>query len=64
MPAPAGSDVDAYLTAEYLDAPLVTLSHGPISTKDAWLADNATTTEGNNVTAYVDAVPPQGVYEW
>jgi len=60
MPAPAGSDVDAYLTAEYLDAPLVTLSHGPISTKDAWLADNATTTEGNNVTAYVDAVPPQG----
>lgn len=60
MPAPAGGDVDAYLTADYLEAPLVTLSHGPISTKDAWLADDATTTEGNNVTAYVDAIAPQG----
>ncbi|GAA6171706.1 hypothetical protein NBRC116592_13760 [Colwellia sp. KU-HH00111] len=60
MPAPAGSDEDAYLTAAYLDAPLVSLSHGPISTKDAWLADDATTTAGNNVTAYVDAVAPQG----
>jgi len=60
MPAPAGSDSDAYLTAAYLDAPLVTLSHGPISTKDAWLADDASTTAGNNVTAYVDAVAPQG----
>lgn len=60
MPAPAGSDSDAYLTADYLDAPLVTLSHGSISTKDAWLADDATTTAGNNVTAYVDAIAPQG----
>ncbi|MCI2284866.1 rhombosortase-dependent M36 family metallopeptidase [Colwellia sp. MSW7] len=60
MPAATGSDSEAYLTAAYLDAPLVTLTHGPISTKDAWLADDATTTEGNNVTAYVDAVAPQG----
>lgn len=60
MPAPEGSNVDTYLTAEYLDAPLVTLSHGFISTKDAWLADDATTTAGNNVTAYVDAIAPQG----
>jgi len=60
MPAPEGSDVDAYLDAEYLDAPLVTLSHGPISTMDPWLADDATTTSGNNVTAYVDAIAPQG----
>lgn len=60
MPAPAGSDVDAYLTAEYLDAPLVTLTHGPISTNDPWLADDASTTSGNNVTAYVDAIAPQG----
>ncbi|QIR15690.1 rhombosortase-dependent M36 family metallopeptidase [Shewanella aestuarii] len=60
MPAPEGSDVDAYLTAPYLDAPLVGLSHGPISTMDPWLADDATTTSGNNVNAYVDAVAPQG----
>ena len=60
MPAPEGSDEDAYLTAEYLDASLVTLSHGPISTMDAWLADDATTTSGNNVNAYVDAIAPQG----
>ena len=60
MPAPAGSDSDAYLTAEYLDAPLVTLSHGPISTMDPWLADDASTTSGNNVNAYVDAIAPQG----
>jgi hypothetical protein len=60
MPAPAGSDVEAYLTADYLDAPLVTLSHGSISKMDAWLADDATSTSGNNVTAYVDAVAPQG----
>ncbi|WOT05675.1 rhombosortase-dependent M36 family metallopeptidase [Shewanella youngdeokensis] len=60
MPAPEGSDVDAYLTAPYLEAPLVSLSHGPISTMDPWLADDATTTMGNNVTAYVDAIAPQG----
>jgi hypothetical protein len=60
MPAPEGSDTDAYLTADYLDAPLVTLSHGPISTMDPWLADDASTTSGNNVNAYVDAIAPQG----
>jgi hypothetical protein len=61
IPAPAGSDVDAYLTAEYKMAPMVTQSHGPISTMDAWLADGATETSGNNVTAYVDTLPPQGL---
>lgn len=60
MPAPVGSDVDAFLTTEYIDAPMVTLSNGPISTGDAWLADDATATQGNNVTAYVDAIAPQG----
>ncbi|GGB54604.1 rhombosortase-dependent M36 family metallopeptidase [Shewanella inventionis] len=60
MPAPEGSDVDAYLTAPYLEAPLVGLSYGPISTMDPWLTDDATTTSGNNVNAYVDAVAPQG----
>jgi hypothetical protein len=60
MPAPLGSELDDYLTADYLEAPLVTLSHGPISTMDPWLADDASTTAGNNVTAYVDAIAPQG----
>jgi len=61
VPAPVGSDVDAYLTAEYLTAPMISQSHGPISTMDSWLADGATTTSGNNVTAYVDTLPPQGL---
>ncbi|GIU28190.1 rhombosortase-dependent M36 family metallopeptidase [Shewanella sp. MBTL60-007] len=61
MPAPAGSDTNAYLTAPYLDAPMVALKHGPISTRDPWLASDATSTQGNNVTAYVDAVAPQGL---
>jgi len=61
IPAPLGSDVDGYLSAEHLIAPMITKSYGPISTKDAWLADGATTTSGNNVTAYVDTLPPQGL---
>lgn len=61
MPAPEGSDEDLYLTAPYLDASLVSLSHGPISTMDPWLADDATMTSGNNVNAYVDAIAPQGL---
>jgi len=61
IPAPLGSDVNGYLTAEYLLAPMISHSHGPISTMDAWLADDATTTSGNNVTAYVDTLPPQGL---
>ncbi|MCX7069428.1 MAG: M36 family metallopeptidase [Gammaproteobacteria bacterium] len=35
---------------------LVTLESGPISTGDPWLADDATTTLGNNVDAYLDLV--------
>ncbi len=57
IPATSADQVD---TAEYLDAPLVTLSSGPISTSDAWLADDATETVGNNVHAYVDAIAPDG----
>jgi len=60
IPAPVGTDDNSYLSATYLDAPLVALTHGPISTMDPWLADDATTTEGNNVFAYVDAIAPQG----
>lgn len=33
---------------------LVTLAHGPISTRDPWLDDGATQTVGNNVDAYLD----------
>jgi hypothetical protein len=33
---------------------LVTLAYGPISTKDAWLTDDATATTGNNVDACLD----------
>jgi hypothetical protein len=61
MPAPAGSDPAAFITQAYLAAPMVAMSHGPISTMDPWLADDATTTMGNNVTAYVDAIAPQGI---
>lgn len=63
IPAPVGSAVDGYLTAPYLVAPMITQSHGPISTMDPWLADDATVTSGNNVTAYVDTLPPQGLTE-
>ena len=57
IPAVSADTPDA---TAYLDAPLVTLISGPISTNDAWLADDATTTNGNNVNAYVDAVAPDG----
>ncbi len=60
IPAPEGADPNAWQTAEYLAAPMITLSHGPISTMDPWLADDATMTKGNNVFAYVDVVSPQG----
>ncbi|GLX78038.1 hypothetical protein tinsulaeT_13780 [Thalassotalea insulae] len=61
IPAEQGADPAAYLTAEYLPAPMVSLSTGPISTEDPWLADDATTTQGNNVNAYVDAIAPDGL---
>ncbi|NRB23899.1 rhombosortase-dependent M36 family metallopeptidase [Shewanella sp.] len=57
IPATSADQVDS---TEYLEAPMVTMTHGPISTKDAWLAEDATTTSGNNVNAYVDAIAPDG----
>ncbi|MGB1198251.1 MAG: rhombosortase-dependent M36 family metallopeptidase [Thalassotalea sp.] len=57
VPAVSADTPDA---TAYLDAPLITLTSGPISTGDAWLADDATTTDGNNVKAYVDAIAPDG----
>ncbi|MDO6445189.1 rhombosortase-dependent M36 family metallopeptidase [Colwellia sp. 1_MG-2023] len=61
IPQAEGAEYNAYLSAEYLMAPMVSLSSGPISTGDAWLADDATTTQGNNVSAYVDAIAPDGL---
>jgi hypothetical protein len=58
---PATSSTPNYVTAPYLDAPLVELAHGPISTGDDWLAADATETMGNNVYAYVDAIAPDGL---
>ncbi|MEZ8184719.1 rhombosortase-dependent M36 family metallopeptidase [Shewanella sp. 5S214] len=57
VPAASEDQVDA---TAYLDAPMVTISSGPISTNDAWLTEDATTTNGNNVFAYVDAIAPDG----
>lgn len=57
VPAESKDQVDA---TEYLDAPMVTITSGPISTMDPWLAEEATTTSGNNVFAYVDALAPDG----
>ena len=57
-PSPTG-DPDGYLPAWILPN-IVTLSHGPISTGDAWLAASATQTTGNNADAYADLVPPDG----
>jgi len=58
---PATSATPNYITAPYLDAALVKLAHGPISTGDDWLAADATETMGNNVYAYVDAIAPDGL---
>lgn len=61
IPQAEGAEDNVYLSAEYLMAPMVSLSTGPISTEDPWLADDATTTQGNNVSAYVDAIAPDGL---
>lgn len=44
-----------------LDAPMVTLTAGPISTMDPWLTEGATETMGNNVAAYIDVLAPDGL---
>ncbi|MBA6350516.1 MULTISPECIES: rhombosortase-dependent M36 family metallopeptidase [unclassified Colwellia] len=57
IPAVSADTPDA---TAYLDAPMLSLVSAGISTGDAWLADDATTTDGNNVKAYVDAIAPDG----
>ena len=58
IPHPSGTN-DGF-QAPFVDSTLITLANGPISTQDAWLADNATQTTGNNVDAYVDLASPDG----
>jgi hypothetical protein len=61
IPADGPDQVDE---TEILDAPLVSLSYyKKLSTMDPWLADDATTTSGNNVFAYADVIAPQGYTE-
>lgn len=60
IPATSADQQDA---AAYLDAPLVTLAHGPISTQDPWLSEDALVTKGNNVHAYADVAAPDGFSE-
>ncbi|NKF21911.1 M36 family metallopeptidase [Solimonas marina] len=52
-----GSAVGEELTRTSATANLVTLVSGPISTADPWLADDATTTTGNNADAFLDTGP-------
>ncbi|WP_133407807.1 rhombosortase-dependent M36 family metallopeptidase [Parashewanella tropica] len=60
IPAKPDSKPTDFITAKYLDAPLVELAHGPIKTNDPWLAEGATKVFGNNVRSYADVVAPDG----
>ncbi|MEI8618589.1 M36 family metallopeptidase [Pseudoalteromonas sp. B193] len=61
IPADGPGQVDE---TEILDAPIVSLSYySKLSTMDPWLADDATTTSGNNVFAYADVIAPQDFSE-
>lgn len=57
-PHPTGKP-DGFKPA-FVPSVLVSLQNGPISTKDAWLAPGAQTSNGNNVKAYADLKAPNG----
>jgi len=57
-PHPSGSIDSTIVTAK--DQVTVTLQNAPFSKNDPWLAPSATTTDGNNVSAYADQVSPDG----
>lgn len=59
-PWPLAKAEDKDQPTKIVEAALVSLVAGPISTNDPWLADDATITSGNNVNAYADVVAPQG----
>jgi len=61
IPAPADADPAGYINAPYLAAPMISITNSPFSKNDAWLADDATETVGNNASAYVDAIAPDGL---
>ncbi|MEW5737618.1 MAG: M36 family metallopeptidase [Myxococcota bacterium] len=58
-PHPTGVP-DGY-TPAFVPPALVTLDHAGISTGDSWLPAGATHLEGNNVHAYADLYPPNGL---
>ncbi len=58
-PHPTGIP-DGY-TAPLQAANLVSLANGAFSQNDPWLADNATTTAGNNVQAFANRAAPDGL---
>ncbi len=59
FPHPTGSP-DGPTTLTPVDMALVALESAPFSKKDPWLAADATSTLGNNVTAYADLAAPDG----
>ena len=58
-PNPTGTN-DGF-QAPFIQPDLITLANGPISTADPWLPQDATQTVGNNVDAYLDINPPDGL---
>ncbi|MCC6807525.1 MAG: M36 family metallopeptidase [Deltaproteobacteria bacterium] len=58
-PHPTGMP-DGY-QAPFIAPVLRSIDHGPISTNDPWLPAGATTTAGNNVSAYADLKSPDGL---
>ncbi len=61
-PHPAGTP-NGYSADAAASAILLELAHGPISTNDPWLADDATKLAGNNVVAFADIAAPNGLSE-
>ncbi|WP_028007521.1 M36 family metallopeptidase [Solimonas flava] len=60
LPFP-GHAIDEVLPRVSATANAVTLVSGPISTGDPWLANDATTTTGNNADAFLDTGPQLGL---
>src|SRR3546814_15399793 len=52
-----GTGIDDELPRGDAGANLVSLVSGPISSGDPWLANDATTTTGNNADAFLDTGP-------
>ncbi|MBX7101895.1 MAG: myxosortase-dependent M36 family metallopeptidase, partial [Myxococcaceae bacterium] len=59
-PSPHPTGTPNGFTPPFVAPELVTLDHGPISTNDPWLAPSASTTQGNNASAYADVAAPDG----